>query len=320
MALAPQSPAYRAPRLFQALRVLDLLEFTGSAVQAAELLQLSQSSVVRHSRRMTAELGLELGPPSDPQGLSCGDGACLRLLRRAAKRHRLDAGVARIAADGWLSGALQDLNPVLPLPARFRPLRQWHALVRSHVLDGALVWGQDLRQQIPELSAQQELRSGLFWDGCVLVPVGAMPLQLVRAQHQPRCRPGMPRWSGVLLPPLPCCPAITSLVQQQQRQPLHLCSGHNNPVTWAESLRGNPVDALVSPGWRRQLEATGLALQPVPFAPGITAEVWLLVHRRDWTRQPQLTELAGLIGDQLNRGPVSCDPLIHQPDKLSAMQ
>ena len=209
VASAPFASIYKAPEPLQAVGVLDLLELTGSSVQSAELLQLSQPTVSRRSRRLAEELGLELHRQAGPYGLRCGDGACLRLLRRAAKRHRLDTGVARIAADGWLHGALEHLDVVLPLPARFRSIRQWHALVRSHVLDGAVVCGQELRLQLPELPTPEEAGPDPeAWDGCLLVPLGSMPLSLVRARDQRHGRPGTPRWSGVLLPPMACCSGI----------------------------------------------------------------------------------------------------------------
>jgi len=170
------------------------------------------------------------------------------------------------------------------------------------VADGALVCGQELRLQLPELPAPEEVgQEPVAWDGCALVPVGSIPLRLVRAKEQPHCRPGMPRWSGVLLPPMPCCPAIATLVRQQQRRALHLRSGHNNPATWAQSLRGNPVEALVSPSWQQQLEATGLALEAVANPQPIHAEAWLLVHRRDWSKQPQLVKLAERIRTHIGR-------------------
>jgi DNA-binding transcriptional LysR family regulator len=298
--------------MLQALNVLDLLELTGSSVEAAEHLHLSQPTVSRRSRRIASDLGVELRQHSSPHSLRCGDGACLRLLRRAAKRHRLEAGVARIAADGWLAEALEGLEAVLPLPPRFRSIRQWHGLVRSHVVDGALVCGQELRQQIPDLpAAEQAIHGPVAWDGCVLIPLQPLQLSLVRARHQRAYRPGVPRWNGVVLPPLPTCPVIATLVRQQQKRALHLRRGHNTPAIWAQSLAGNPVEALVSPGWRRQLEATGLVLEAVPTAQPLNAEVWLLVHRRDWSKHPELARLARQIRNQLQNGPSPQPPPPH---------
>ena len=294
MAPAAGIAAYRPPALLQAVSMLDLLELTGSTVHTAELLNLSQPTVSRRSRGIAQDLGVQLRQPGHAQeGLRCGAGPCLRLLRRAAKCHRLEAGVARLAPDGWLGGVLEGVDGLLPLPARFRPVQQWHALVRSHVADGALVCGQELRLLVPQLPLLETAQAApVPWDGCLLVPLGLMPLSLVRATAQPRCRAGMPRWSGVLLPPIDCCAAVASELRQQQRPGLHLRSGYNKPASWAQSLAGNPVEALVSPGWRRQLEATGLQLDTIPLEIPINAEVWLLVHRRDWSKQPELAALA----------------------------
>jgi hypothetical protein len=56
------------------------------------------------------------------------------LLRRAAKRHRLDAGVWRLGGDGWcVDPGLVDATTLVP-PQRFVPLQQWQALVSGHEL------------------------------------------------------------------------------------------------------------------------------------------------------------------------------------------
>ena len=94
MAPATGIAACRPPALLQAVSVLDLIELTARTVQSAELLNLSQPTVSRRSRSIAQDLGVQLRQPDHTQGLRCGDGACLRLLRRAAKRHRLEAGVA----------------------------------------------------------------------------------------------------------------------------------------------------------------------------------------------------------------------------------
>ena len=120
---------YRTPNALSDVRVLDLIELSGSTVHAAPLLNLSQPSVSRKRRRMAAEL--ELVPTTH---LRQGDGACLRLLRRAAKRHRLDAGVWRLGGDGWcVDPGLVDATTLVP-PQRFAPLQQCQVLVSGHEL------------------------------------------------------------------------------------------------------------------------------------------------------------------------------------------
>lgn len=297
---ASATSAYRAPQLLHDVDLLDLLEFTGRAVSTARLLRISQPTVSRRSRQLAGELNLQLHPEASPGALRYGDDGCLRLLRRAAKRHRLEAGVARIAADGWLAGLLQGLESVLPLPTGFRPALRWHQLVRAHVLDGALVCGEELRLDAPDLppaaggSAEPQL-----WQGCQLVPLGQLTLQLVRARHRAMGAIAAPCWTGVLLPPQPCCRTWAAWVSQQGKRALHLLSGHDDPAVWADSLAGNPVEALVTPGWRRQLAATGLELEPLPAAEPVSTEVWLLVHPRDWSRQPTLSALAAQMRGRL---------------------
>jgi hypothetical protein len=71
-ALAAVMAPYRTPNALSDVRVLDLIELSGSTVRAAPLLNMSQPSVSRRRRRLAAELGLV-----STSQLRQGDGACL---------------------------------------------------------------------------------------------------------------------------------------------------------------------------------------------------------------------------------------------------
>lgn len=166
---------YRTPNALSDVRVLDLIELSGSTVRAAPLLNLSQPAVSRRRQRLAAEL--DLVPTTH---LRHGDGACLRLLRRAAKRHRLDAGVWRLGGDGWcVDPGLVDATTLVP-PQRFVPLLQWQALVAGHVLDGALVSGHEL----PQSEGEQQQVLG----NCVALPLLQLPLLLLGLARELRQR------------------------------------------------------------------------------------------------------------------------------------
>ena len=57
-----QAEPYRVPALLQDIRLLDLLELSGSTVQASELLSLSQPTVSRRYRSLAQDFGLERDP------------------------------------------------------------------------------------------------------------------------------------------------------------------------------------------------------------------------------------------------------------------
>jgi len=98
--------SYRTPNALSDVRVLDLIELSGSTVRAAPLLNMSQPSVSRRRRRLAAELGLV-----STSQLRQGDGACLRLLRQQqllpvhlrASQHTPSAWLAAMEHEGALA-------------------------------------------------------------------------------------------------------------------------------------------------------------------------------------------------------------------------
>jgi len=155
-----------SPQLLRDLRLLDALELTGTTQQAARWLAVSQPTVSRRCPRLVENFGL----PSRRQAkrLPQGPTVSLRQLRLAARWHRFEAGVAAVATDplhGWL---LADLNGLLPMPQRFRSADDWLDLVRSGVVDAALL--SSLKQDPPTFCQD------------------APPLQRGAAEHGPAAR------------------------------------------------------------------------------------------------------------------------------------
>jgi hypothetical protein len=281
---------YRSPRLFADLNLLDLLELSGSGVRAAPLLNLSQPTVSRRQRKLQQDLGLR-----ESTTLRQGDSACLRLLRRAAKRHRLEAGVWRMGGDGWCFDPGIGHEQVLPVPPRFAALQDWHALVEAHVLDGAVVSGYELRLAMPTLSPQQ--MHPVRWQSCIAVPLLQIPLLVLGTAE--RQFSGLPHaavraWSTVLMPPLHTCGGLAMALRQQQLRPVHLSPEQHGCRPWLAALNNVAELALATPLWHHQLQGCSpvpLTLQPLPRP--LTLDLWLLVHCRDWCKHPELEEWAG---------------------------
>ena len=272
---------YRTPQLLKDVRLLDLIELSGSTVRAAPLLNMSQPSVSRRRQRLAAELDLV-----PTEHLRQGDGACLRLLRRSAKCHRLQAGVWRLGGDGWcIDPALVDDSTLLA-PQRFAPWQQWQALVAGHVLDGALVSGHELQQAEPD--------QPLVLGNCVALPLLRLPLTLLgRVETLQTASPVVPAWSRVLMPPLPSCGGLAMALRQQQLLPSHLRAEQRQADAWLAVMEQKGALALATPLWQRQLQRHACTtLQPFALSKPLDLDVWLMVHRRDWAKTPRLHSLA----------------------------
>jgi hypothetical protein len=157
---------YRLPALLQDIRLLDLLELSGTTLEAGRVCGLSQPTVSRRSRLLADDFNLQVNRRRQ-LGCRYGTSTAMRLLRLGCRAHRFSAGVARLGADVILQPLLAGCSWLLPAPPRFRPLEGWLELVRQGVLDGALVSG--LEFQGEELPDAKELE---------LLPLGAVPLDL----------------------------------------------------------------------------------------------------------------------------------------------
>jgi hypothetical protein len=277
---------YRSPQLLADIDLLDLLELAGSTVRAAPLLRLSQPTVSRRRRRLVQELGLAATPD-----LTQGDGACLRLLRRAAQCHRLEAGVWRLGGDGWCLDPAMHPATVLAVPQRFAPLSHWQGLVEGHVLDGAVISGHGLRMVAAGIDPSPE--GWIPWLSFLAVPLVEVPVTLL-ARRDPSAstaRPGGP-WQQVQMPALSSCSALATEVRQRQLLPIHRDRAGSDPGHWLDLLAPAGARTLATPLWQRQLQRCSKEpLQAIALPRPLRTDLWLLVQRRLWERQPILQQL-----------------------------
>lgn len=224
------SGAYRIPELLQDIRLLDLLELSGSTVQASRLLSLSQPTVSRRYRLLAQDFGLQQAP-RQLKRCCYGSTEAMRWLRLGCRAHRLAAGVARIGADLMHQPFLEGIDGLLPTPTRFRSIHAWATLVREGVLDAALVSGLEIQAAGPQLD----------WNGLQWLELGTLPICLVRAANN---------WSsdGSGIKSLPVLTPLRAIAPGLHRflraQGLSIRTAGNSCITpedWIERLRSHPV-------------------------------------------------------------------------------
>jgi hypothetical protein len=186
-AAATSAEPYCLPELLSDIRLLDLLELSGSTVQASQFLSLSQPSVSRRYRSLAQDFDLERDLR---QHWRCrfGTSETMRWLRLGCRAHRLAAGFARIGTDLLHAPLLAGMAGLLPTPVRFRSIHTWAALVRDGVVDAALVSGMEIAAA----------RSQLDWSELQWLELGAMPLALARPPGELMDATDLP---PVLVPP-----------------------------------------------------------------------------------------------------------------------
>lgn len=257
---------YRLPQLLADIRLLDLLELTGSTRQASRLLQLSQPSVSRRYRALAEDFELQADARAS-RGCRYGCNATMRLLRLSCRCHRLQAGVARLGADLLHHSLLEGMPWLLPTPLRFRPLREWLELVRQGVLDGALVSQLEMERQRPPTLKDLELH-----------PLGPLPLALARAPAAES--PARPTPSPVLVPGEAVAAGLRNLLSQQGWRLRNAAAGWATPEQWRQQLaRGGYAMPVAGSGplpgnWMGDLER-------LPLADGSVSPVWLALPRGD---------------------------------------
>lgn len=263
---------YRLPELLSDIRLLDLLELSGSTRQASQLLQLSQPTVSRRYRALAEDFELQADAGAEP-ACRFGSNATMRLLRLGCRCHRLQAGVARLGADPLHHGLLDGLPWLLPSPQRFRPLTQWLDLVRQGVLDGALVSQLELDREPPPLNDELELHR-----------LGLLPLALAWAMPHEGPGGGHPR--RVLVPAAAQAAGLRSLLSRQGWMLRSVGPGCTTPQQWLQLLRRSgcamPVAGRLPPA---QPRSSPLAWSPL--ADGAVSPVWLVLPRGD-AAQPLL--------------------------------
>ncbi|WP_411868815.1 hypothetical protein [Vulcanococcus limneticus] len=219
---------YRLPALLQDIRLLDLLELSGTTQEAARLACLSQPTVSRRTRLLTNDFALEVNRRRR-EGCCYGTSPVMQLLRLGCRAHRLASGVARLGTDVLLQPLMEDCHWLLPSPARFRSVASWLELVRQGVIDGALVSGLEFPGDAPPQAEDLEL-----------LPLGELPFGLVMA-------PG---------PTLPARPQPTVLVPNRAvAQGLHRALQQRGlPLKTAGNTCHTPAQ------WRQRLECSDWAM------------------------------------------------------------
>ena len=256
------SEAYRIPELLQDIRLLDLLELSGSTVQASRFLSLSQPTVSRRYRLLAQDFGLEQ-EPRQIRRCRYGTSEAMRWLRLGCRAHRLEAGVARVGTDLLHQPLLAGVPGLLSVPARYRSIHSWGTLVREGVLDAALVSG----LEIHAAGGQLDL-GGLQW-----VELGPVPLTLaVRRDNSCADSPFPP----VLLPMRSIAAGLHRALQGLDlslRAASHSCTSAEQ---WLQRLNnhGLAIPIYHHPAswafWRQQLS-------PLPLSRSIEASVGLLI-------------------------------------------
>jgi len=252
-----QASHYRLPELLADIRLLDLLELSGSTRQASRLLQLS-----RRYRALAQDFELQ---PQPGTGQACcfGNNATMRLLRQSCRCHRLQAGVARLGSDLLHHGLLEELPWLLPTPIRFRPVRQWLDLVRQGVLDGALVSQLELDREPRREPLERELE---------LHPLGQLPLALAWSTDQePQTGNAPPR---VLVPADELASGLRTLLSRQGWTLRSVGPGCVTPDHWRQQLRRSGC-AMPMGSTGRQEDNRSPDLGWLPLADGVVSPVWL---------------------------------------------
>lgn len=252
--------SYRLPTLLTDIRLLDLLELSGSTRQASQVLQLSQPSVSRRYRALAEDFELRAEAERD-HACRFGTNTTMRLLRLSSRCHRLQAGVARLGTDLLHQRLLDGLPWLLPTPLRFRPLPDWLDLVRQGVLDGALVSELELEREPSLDSSELELHR-----------LGTLPLALARAVEPDGSTSASP--TAVLVPGEAIAAGLRRLLSQQGFSLRSVRSGCATPEQWRDQLRRRGGALLVGGCTAHQSHWAG-DLQWLPLADGIVSPVWL---------------------------------------------
>lgn len=136
----------------EGLRVLDLLEITGSTATTARWAGCDQSSVSRTYRRVSEQLDLGFRKRAGRYGAS-RNLELLSCLRQAAQIHRLGKGAPWLQ---WVSHGELPLTPELlrhggPIPRSWSDSRQSLTLLQGRVLDLAVIPAAEADRTAPEL-------------------------------------------------------------------------------------------------------------------------------------------------------------------------
>ncbi|MEO1004226.1 MAG: hypothetical protein AAFX65_14125 [Cyanobacteria bacterium J06638_7] len=265
---------YRLPALLQDIRLLDLLELSGTTLEAGRLASVSQPTVSRRTRALSADFALV---PNRRLQVGCcyGTSQAMRLLRLGCRAHRLSAGVARLGSDVLLQPLLAGCGWLLPAPPRFRPVESWLELVRQGVLDGALVSGLEFPGGAPQNTGDVEL-----------LPLGALPLGLaVAASMAPERSTSLPT---VLVPNRGVAQGLRRALQALGLNLKTAGNTRQTPAQWLQRLERSPLAMPLA-----ELEPADWwqPLQRLPLPAPLHVPVWLALPA-GWRQQAVLAHTA----------------------------
>ena len=257
---------YRLPELLSDIRLLDLLELSGTTVRASRLLNLSQPTVSRRYRSLADDFGLRRDPRSIKR-CRYGSTNAMRLLRLGCRAHRLGAGVARIGTDLMHWHLLEGCDWLLPVPVQFRSACDWAELVRQGVLDGAVVSGLELNGN-----------SEVDVSGLQLMELGTMRLALGVHSRSPLRRPS--QISAVLVPHRGLAPGLHRALLNRGLKLRSVGSSCITPEHWLQRLASGPTAIPIDPG-RSGLNGWAAGLIPIPMGTELRSALWLLLPKGD---------------------------------------
>ncbi|MEB3350615.1 MAG: hypothetical protein VKO00_11435 [Cyanobacteriota bacterium] len=268
---------YHPPDLLQDLRLLDLLELSGSTLEAGRASGYSQPTVSRRTRVLTQDFALSVNRDRRV-GCCYGTSPALHLLRLGCRAHRLAAGVARLGADVLLQPLLADCPWLLPAPPRFRLVVSWLELVRQGVLDGALVSGLEFAGHTTPPAHDLEL-----------LPLGEQPLGLAIAPGQVITAGNLP---PVLVPNRTVAQGLRQQLQQRGLAIHKAGSACHTPAQWRQRLQRGavamPLPELEPAHWWQ-------GLQRLPLPTPLSLPLWLVLPA-GWRQQGALAHTAERLG------------------------
>jgi hypothetical protein len=269
-----QMEPYQLPSLLQDIRLLDLLELSGTTVQAGQMLNISQPTVSRRYRLLAQDFGLE-GDPRQDTHCRYGCTEVIRWLRMGCRAHRMAAGYARIGTDLMHQSLLEGMNWLLPTPVRFRSIESWAALIREGVIDAALVSGMEIR------SATRTTRpdlAGMQWREVIEVTLSlGLPRQSVLLNRGGK--------TPVLVPPRSIAPQLHRTLREVGYELRTAREGCRSERQWKARLNtaglAVPLYAELprTGSWAEELEVVGIPL-------AIKVSLGLLMPHAGYVEEP----------------------------------
>jgi hypothetical protein len=253
---------YRLPELLSDIRLLDLLELSGTTVRASQLLNLSQPTVSRRYLALAEDFGLRRDPRSMKR---CRYGAtnAIRLLRLGCRAHRLGAGVARIGTDLLHWHLLAGCDWLLPVPVPFRPACEWAELVRQGVLDGAVVSGLELNAN-PQVDVI----------GLRLLELGSIALALGVQGHTAPITPS--QLNAVLVPHRGQAPGLHRALLNRGLKLRSVGNSCITPQHWLQRLTSGGAALPLDPACCGP-DAWAEGLVSIPLVSELRCPVWLVL-------------------------------------------